>query len=221
VSCGIIGAEEQIEYNRCFMIKSYRLCTFVFFFVSFLFSGGPSGSVTAQTANSPVVSTNDDEYTVIASIINDRYADTKRPIIVEEFLAPCTVSSTFLRDTENTIDSLRLATMHNECFLKSKELINPKRIKNSRQLTPIKEGQYTKFFEGGDCEIGWKAFYKKYPRSQGYVKFSRVGFDERKEFAILEFTYVKQCLDGEGHLFILKRVDGKWQVAIDAPLWMF
>ncbi|MGB7207176.1 MAG: hypothetical protein WBD27_00815 [Pyrinomonadaceae bacterium] len=186
------------------------------------FFGAKAQSSDASGPESGAVrSSFDDDYSVIASIISGHYRDSKRPIVIEESLDPCTVSSTHLPNTESTIETLRLVKMHNDCFLKPKELVNAKRFKTAHRFIPIKNGLYNKFFAGGDCEIGWKAFYKKYPGSQGYLQFSRVGFDDKKEFAIVEFAYTKGCLEGEGHLLILRSVDGQWKIVIDAHLWMW
>lgn len=184
-------------------------------------------SVTAQIESdkkgnkTAVTLSTSDDYAVLVAVIARYYERSDRPIIIEEFLTPCAISSNFLRDTEKLIEPLRLAKMHNDCFLKPKQGIDVKRFKDKYRFIPIKDGYYEKFFKGKDCTSGWKDFYKTYPRSQGYVRFSRVGFDEEGEFAILEFTYVKGCLEGEAHLFIMRKVNDNWQVANDSILWVF
>lgn len=58
-------------------------------------------------------------------------------------------------------------------------------------------------------DIVWKPFYEKYPNSNGYYKFSRVGFSSDKRIALV---LVKREASDSGDLmqYILKKIKGKW-----------
>jgi hypothetical protein len=202
------------------------LCRLIFVLLAIFVAVTLFERVTAQVASDERSSkaiarlSESEDYTVLKAVLAQYYKDSSRPIVVEEFLAPCEVSSNFLRNTEKLIEPLRLAKMHNDCFLKPKLDVDVKQFGSKSRFVTIKNSHYRRLFVGRDCEDGWRDFYKHHPGSQGYVKFSRVGFDDEREFAILEFTYAKGCLDGEGHLFIMRKVKDNWQVANDSMLWV-
>ncbi len=60
---------------------------------------------------------------------------------------------------------------------------------------------------GGD---GWQRFYRSYPHSRGFIEFSRVGFNLKREQAVV---YIEQFIGdmnaGGKFVFLLKRA-GKW-----------
>lgn len=162
----------------------------------------------------------DREYQVLTAIVAKYYKDSGGPIVVDEFLQPCPDSSHFQGDTTKLIEPLTLAKMNNDCLLGGRRSLDIKRFKSKHRFKLIRDGEYGTYFKDRDCEYGWADFYSRYPKSQGYVSFSRVGFDESGEFAYLQFVYVAGCLNGEGHLFIMQKVDEKWQVAADSQLWV-
>ena len=158
-------------------------------------------------------------YKVLTAVVARFYKDLERPVLIDEFLDPCPDSSHFQGDTTKLIDPLKLAKMNNDCLLGVRQAVDLKRFQSKHQLKLIKDGEYGTYFKDRDCELGWTDFYRRYPRSQGYARFSRVGFDESGELAYLQFIYVAGCLNGEGHLFIMRKVDEKWQLAADSMLW--
>ncbi len=72
----------------------------------------------------------------------------------------------------------------------------------------------------GNYERFWTSFHKKYPNSSGIRFFSNVGFNDRHDEA---FVYAaKTCggLCGGGEYFSLKKVNGKWEILKQHPLWV-
>lgn len=59
--------------------------------------------------------------------------------------------------------------------------------------------------------IVWKPFYAKYPKANGYYRFSRVGFSSNKNFALVS-------VEGKGSVwssnieYILRKTRGKWTI---------
>jgi hypothetical protein len=59
--------------------------------------------------------------------------------------------------------------------------------------------------------IVWKPFHAKYPKANGYYKFSRVGFSSDKRFALV-------LVEGQGSYwssnmeYILRKIKGKWTI---------
>ena len=158
------------------------------------------------------------EYEIISTILERYKYDTKVPVVINENLEPCSAPTHGFLTADKLISRIDLETIYNDCTLKKGSDVDRSRLR--RNLVLINGDDYKNVFKNRDCEIGWKAFYKKYPRSQGYVKFSRVGFDREMKFALVEFSYVKECLNGEGHFFLMKRDNDQWKIVDDAHLWM-
>lgn len=59
---------------------------------------------------------------------------------------------------------------------------------------------------------GWEKYYQKYPNSTGILFFSRPGFNELKNHAIIEYCRVWDYLGAEWYIVLLDRINGKWIV---------
>jgi hypothetical protein len=57
---------------------------------------------------------------------------------------------------------------------------------------------------------GWEDFYKRFPRSGGYVYVSAVGFNPDRTLAMVYAGHSCGGLCGGGGYRFLKKVDGKW-----------
>lgn len=69
------------------------------------------------------------------------------------------------------------------------------------------------FPEGG----GWKAYYEKFPDSNGYIWFSAVGFNADKSKAIVYVNHACGGLCGGGGPHFLEKKDGRWvEARVDA-----
>lgn len=57
---------------------------------------------------------------------------------------------------------------------------------------------------------GWEKFYRKNPKSAGYLWFSAVGFNREKTRAIVHIDHSCGDLCGGGTYHVLEKRDGKW-----------
>lgn len=57
----------------------------------------------------------------------------------------------------------------------------------------------------------WKYFYEKYPDSNGYYEFTRIGFSPGGEFAL---AYVEQRASSNGRWtgYLFRKVKGRWKI---------
>lgn len=66
----------------------------------------------------------------------------------------------------------------------------------------------------------WEKFYKIYPDSRGYVRFSNAGFDEDKNSALIYYEASANSLGGIGVLLYLEKKRGEWIIAAESVLWV-
>lgn len=67
---------------------------------------------------------------------------------------------------------------------------------------------------------GWKSFYAQYPGAGGIMAFSRVGFNEKRDRALLYSTIGCGWLCGTGHYHLLKKESGKWILFKNYMAWI-
>jgi len=89
--------------------------------------------------------------------------------------------------------------------------------KNVKILT---DNEYKDIFKYKTLELGWEKYYKKYPKSNGIIGFSRVGFNTNYNEAFVYVEYLCGALCGRGfharlHLGVLG-----WEVKVFEQLWV-
>jgi hypothetical protein len=96
-------------------------------------------------------------------------------------------------------------------------------------VTLLSESERSVIFSGslyqtgenqGGRDVGWKAFYAKYPSASGITSVSRVGFNQQRDIALV---YVSNVLDfevGSGWYLILTKKDGQWKVVRQTRAWI-
>lgn len=67
---------------------------------------------------------------------------------------------------------------------------------------------------------GWKTFYAKFPGAGGIMSFSRVGFNEKRDRALLYSEISCGWLCGTGHFHLLKKESGKWALIESYMDWI-
>lgn len=72
------------------------------------------------------------------------------------------------------------------------------------------------FEEGG----GWKQFYATYPKSQGVMTLSRVGFNTETDQALVYVGNQSHYLAGTGYYVLLAKEDGVWVVQDQVMAWI-
>jgi len=58
----------------------------------------------------------------------------------------------------------------------------------------------------------WGRFEEQYPGASGFVLFSRVGFNDEKNQALVDLGYRCGDLCGSGGLYLLVKENGQWKV---------
>src|SRR5262249_14309494 len=66
----------------------------------------------------------------------------------------------------------------------------------------------------------WKAFYKQYPDSPGYIWVSRPGLSSKHDQALLYMARVCGTLCGSGYYVVLSKTGGEWTVKQKDMIWI-
>jgi hypothetical protein len=70
-----------------------------------------------------------------------------------------------------------------------------------------------------DQPNGWDAFYKKYSPS-GYMQFSRVGFNDTVDQAIVYVGSIPGPMMGSGNYYLLEKKGGQWSIREQVLAWV-
>jgi hypothetical protein len=70
-----------------------------------------------------------------------------------------------------------------------------------------------------DRPNGWDAFYKKYSPS-GYMQFSRVGFNDTVDQAIVYVGSIPGPMMGSGNYYLLEKKGGQWSIREQVLAWV-
>ncbi len=66
---------------------------------------------------------------------------------------------------------------------------------------------------------GWREFYRKYPGAPGFVAFSRAGFGEGGDQALVYMELGRGGTWGDGALYVLERTGDRWEIVGKNSLW--
>lgn len=80
----------------------------------------------------------------------------------------------------------------------------------------ISDKEKKEIFEKGR----WEEFYTRYPNSPGFICFSRVAFNWRRDRAIVYIGNPVSYLSGSGSLLFLKNEFGIWTIEDEMSLWI-
>lgn len=66
----------------------------------------------------------------------------------------------------------------------------------------------------------WTQFYERYPKSAGLVMLSPVGYSTTGDVAILIVDMHCGLVCGQGHLVVVRRLNGAWKIATIKYTWV-
>lgn len=70
-----------------------------------------------------------------------------------------------------------------------------------------------------DGEI-WKSFYKQYPGASGIYALSRVGFNAKRDEALVYIAVQRGLVGGSRRFFVLSKQKDSWAVQKQAMIWL-
>jgi hypothetical protein len=82
----------------------------------------------------------------------------------------------------------------------------------------IPEEEFEKILRRGGSD--WVRFRERYPEANGVVSFSRVGFGEKEDEALVLMGFVCGDLCGAGGLYLLVKEEGSWKIQGSLIEWI-
>jgi hypothetical protein len=90
----------------------------------------------------------------------------------------------------------------------------------AKTVSLISEDELNFIFRSQDVNGGWEKFHTLYPNSNGYIQFSRVGFNAGKNQAIFEMGHFYASLGAGGLIVFLRKENNTWRVVQSFYTWI-
>lgn len=176
-----------------------------------------------QNKTAGIVNYDKDEYEIYSEVIRQQVRDIKgNTLVLALELSECSVGMWKESLVDAGIPSKNLNEIENYCLANKdmKAVLISRGLKLKSKLVLLEFAEIGKFFFRVNCEDGWKKFYKRYPKSNGNMGLSKVGFDKERTHAVVHYGNQRQCLDGEGYLFVLEKSQIGWEVVYKQSTWV-
>ena len=210
------------------IILKYLLCLTVAF--NFLACADATSSQSRVVETNKKVTVNDsfedNQYAVYDALITDA-ALVKNVFDKPSLFVIIERTDIDYRDSP-TLDTV-LANVQKQLPSLSKAMIDDFHAKNKTRV-PLKDSFTVSskrvFITDEDLKtilkdrLDWKAFYEKYPNSQGVMTLSNVGFDAETKRAFVYVANTRGSMNGVGLYIVLEKQDGVWRVKEKATGWM-
>jgi hypothetical protein len=69
-------------------------------------------------------------------------------------------------------------------------------------------------------QSGWDIFYGRYPQAPGITTFSKVGFNAKRDQALVYMGTQSNWTVGTGYYLLLKKVNGTWSIDQQVMIWV-
>ena len=67
---------------------------------------------------------------------------------------------------------------------------------------------------------GMKELQRLYPKSQGFMNISRIGFNQDNAQALVYIGNICGGLCGSGQFFLLAKEEGRWKIKLSSTAWV-
>jgi hypothetical protein len=137
-----------------------------------------------------------------------------RPIVLQDSLhALKTVVSSALRESLLRIEGVHASTVTDFLTVSAEGMSLRELAPRIRSSRPVMLGRVSDF---GPAQEGpaafWERFNARFPDSYGLVSVSRVGYSQSGEQALVMTNHGCSPQCGIGHVVVLRRVNGAWEV---------
>lgn len=168
----------------------------------------------------------DVDYQIYSTVLTGMQIDSKLPIIFQTSskgmsISEETGSDSYIKFLKSEIPDLDLTVFTDYNRINTNAInFDNKFTVNSKTVKLVGEEELNFIFSVPDVNGGWERFYKKYPDSNGYTRFSRIGYNTDKTWAVLEIGNFYAGLGAEGSIIILKKENTAWKIVKILMTWI-
>jgi hypothetical protein len=178
----------------------------------------------------------DDDYAIYSEVIGQQYAreGVERIVIVDHTFTidqprPATGNAEYGKEFYDAVANETHLDYDKEN--KSPMVLDQKGFSLKTSVTIMSETERDRIFSLGSGKEagngkpvkrpgGWEEFSRLYPKSQGVVSLSRIGFNSSKTQALVYVGNVCGGRCGEGNFFLLVKEAGKWKIQDELNVWI-
>jgi hypothetical protein len=168
----------------------------------------------------------DVDYQIYSTVLTGMQIDSKLPIIFQTSSKGMSISEetgtdSYIKFLKSEIPDLDLTVFTDYNRINTNAInFDNKFTVNSKTVKLVGEEELNFIFSVPDVNGGWERFYKKYPDSNGYTRFSRIGYNTDKTWAVLEIGNFYAGLGAEGSIIILKKENTAWKIVKILMTWI-
>lgn len=184
---------------------------------------------TAQDHERPLVK-DSDEYAVYSVILNAEQPSPKikqfviNKLTMSEAETPCLGligGMTFSGAKVPTVDP---TTMSDYTEKRKKSGLLDKRFSLTMPYVLAADEELRALFvldkDGRAGDDSWAPFYQQYPGAAGIIVLSRVGFNEKKDQALVYVVQQTGMVGGVGRILVLSKSGDTWKIVKDVQMWL-
>jgi hypothetical protein len=90
----------------------------------------------------------------------------------------------------------------------------------THEIILISSAELSYIFDSQDINGNWEEFHNDYENSHGFIKFSRIAFNEDKTQAIFEIDSSYGSLGGDGSIVYLEKHEDVWTIIKVIMTWI-
>lgn len=204
---------------------------FYFIFISFLIifsckkvEKEPSPNILKTNNSDSIIRINENKR-ILSKIINSFNKAKKIAITEQSTIQGIIQGEKKLESIKFSHFSYRLKCLDEDTFndfiLKNKFSIKIKDdFYTQKKIVILKEQEIKEVFKDF-IYIGWKKFYKKFgEETQGLLNLSRIGYNNKKNKAMIYYSNQSNSTSGAGYIITLEKINSKWKICSSTMVWI-
>jgi len=202
--------------------KLAAFCLAVFLCASCTGLAQPTPTPQPTATPTPVPQATAVDYAVYKALIETMITDPKVAMVVIQdhtisSLNPVVSNDKVFESIQKDLPGLDQAMRDNYLALNAQSTLLEDRFNLKVPVTLLSQADFDSFF--GKNGKGWDNFYFQYPKSQGVLTLSRVGFNAQADKALVCTSTQVYTMAAAGYAVVLSLENGVWKVMNQVTLW--